>query len=133
MFIAEVKKEGRWRLTFPMEKNKNWINPDESEYAKEYGLESENAEYEPVNEFPSRDSSFFRMIGEQLHAYRGLPDDLSPELKDYYDTYWHDEEGSTWGHGWFTYRELMEFSHYRFVSLEALPDKENIRLVYWFY
>ncbi len=129
MVIAEIQKKDGWHLAFPMEKNKHWVNPD-NEYTRKYGLESDNAKYHPVNEFPSRDRYFYEPIYRQ--PARGLPDDLSKELKEYYNTYWHDEEGTTRGHGWLSYAELKECG-YGFTSLEKLKDPENIRVVYWFY
>ncbi len=108
MMIAEVKKKDGWHLAFPMEKNKHWVNPD-NEYTRKYGLESDNAKYHPVNEFPGRDRYFYEQI--YLQPARGLPDDLSRELKDYYYTYWYDtddDEPTTWGHGWLFFQELKK-------------------------
>ena len=130
MLIAEVKEEEGWVLAFPMERNPYWVDP-EGELSLNDGLDPENALYVPVNEYPGYDPDFFESIYRQPAC--GLPVDLSNELARYFNTYWKDDKGTTWGHGWYAYDAFKQLTAHRFARLEALPQAKDLRLVYWFY
>lgn len=119
---AEQHMNGRWQFIGKMTKNMYY----------EYDPEHEN-EYHPENLYDIRNYSLFAILAdvrndegyECIAPRRGRPDDLSPEVKSWFEYFQDDELYESW----LTLEELVNFDwHGKRIKIYAIVDKRVTHL-----
>ncbi|HEX8721148.1 MAG TPA: hypothetical protein VF736_10990 [Pyrinomonadaceae bacterium] len=125
---AEVRRGGAWRPAEPLVRN---------EYYVEGGGHTDGAEYRPREMFDDRDYVLFAVLAgvrrsrhtdtdyEPVSEPKGLPEDLSPELRGWAGRF----GGDIYCPSWLTLRELLEYNWHGKAALKrAMVDARAAHL-----